>query len=203
MIHIKNLEHKLIMHFNKFDLFIQERDKFLMEVGRYLQKQLNPATYHSWRVGMGDCNNATLHLMLALMTLVHSLQRSLIRTPLLKIVSKDMSSDELAHHLFFMRNEEATIRIDQNEYGKTLALINTCSDEYSKKWADATQRLHAKMVYHKEEVRQPRKVHQGFLCLRGAMLDPGNHATLKSVSPDNFPLPDIAKIREQWLALDG
>ena len=174
MLHIKDITHNLVAHFNRFGPFMTERNEFVEEVSLYLVDRLSEPTYQAWVLRNAECGNACLRYLEGLMEFVHNLQWFLIRKPLLGP------------------------EVDQKAYQTSLRVLNKLRDEYTTPYKAAWQNMRQSMDTHDEESRQTTKIREGFLCLCGAMPNPSNKPFLRYISPEDFPLPAVHLIKRRW-----
>ncbi|KIW66511.1 hypothetical protein PV04_05839 [Phialophora macrospora] len=197
MLQIKDIAHRLITHFNTFNSFVRKRDEFLSEVARYLEARVSEPCYRAWGLRRKDCINTTLQYLLDLLMFSHNLQYFLIRKPLLGVTVKVPANAEFARYLFSIRHQRATVQINHEEYQTCLVQINQYREKYSNKRERATQMLQEDIETY-AGTRQTRMIRDCFLCLQNVMPRPGREVFLRSLSPDNFPLPDVATIAKRW-----
>jgi hypothetical protein len=131
MLHIKDIAHRLITHFNTFNSFVRKRDEFLSDVARYLVARVSEPCYRAWELRRKDCNNTTLRYLLELLMFSHNLQYFLIRKPLLGASAAVPSNAEFARYLFSIRHQRATVQISQEEYQTCLVQLNQYREKYS------------------------------------------------------------------------
>ncbi|OCT50907.1 hypothetical protein CLCR_08623 [Cladophialophora carrionii] len=120
LLHIKDIAHRLITHFNTFN-------SFGMAVTKSGMQQHNSPVFDG----------------LAMFS--HDLQWFLIRKPLLGLGAKAPSNAEFARYLFSIRHQRATVLVDQQEFQKCLVLINQYRDKYRNQRERAAQKLHEDM----------------------------------------------------------
>ncbi|ETI27361.1 hypothetical protein G647_09551 [Cladophialophora carrionii CBS 160.54] len=120
MVHIKDLAHRLITHFNTFNSVVRKRDEFLSEVARYLVTAVTQPCYRAWQLRRVECNNTTHRYLMDLLVFSHDLQWFLIRKPLPGAGAKAPSNAEFARYLFSIRHQRATVQVDQQEFPKVL-----------------------------------------------------------------------------------
>ncbi|KAJ9609928.1 hypothetical protein H2200_006257 [Cladophialophora chaetospira] len=202
MLHIKDIAHRWILHVNQFDAFVRERNELLSDVARYLNTEVSKECYQAWETRKTDCEKISMRYMSDLLGFAHNLQWFLIRKPLLGAGAKEPSNAEFARYLFSLRHERGRIQIDQREYQTCLNQLNQYRDKYSDYWERAVQKLQEDMETYGREGRKVNKIRESFLCLRSLMLEPGRKAFLRSISPEDFPLPNIPKIKGRWHAWD-
>ena len=124
MLHIMDIAHLLVKHFNRFTAFVEERENFYREIDRYLANRAKPSTYKAWQECMVDNKVAVRHYMEALLAFVHNMQQHLIRKPLLRIMREEKSNAEFTEHLCSLRSKPDVIRIDQADYRFRLIQLN-------------------------------------------------------------------------------
>jgi hypothetical protein len=198
---IMDIVHELTRRCNQFTMFVDERSQFLTEVRQYLADRVSIECVKSWDSCMEEISALNLWYTECLCEFTHDVQKSLVREPLLKKGVRAQSDADLVHHLFSVRNEREDLRIDHREYRLLLKDLNGFREKYLGRWTAASERIKQSMDLHTES-RQTRKIRSGFWVLRDTVIDPGRKKSLKSMSVDDFPLPEIAERKAKWKTLD-
>ena len=106
------------------------------------------------------------------------------------------SVDELAQALWTMKHQTEDIRIfRQAEYEKSLTVLNLYCEKYREECQNVAQKFN-RTIGDDIGCTLTKKIEEGFLSLSKAMLILGRVGRLKHISPRDFPLPDIQRVRQ-------
>jgi hypothetical protein len=210
-----NVAYRLGVQFNKFDAFMKERDAYLLEVGQYLEPRISTASYEVWHTCRNTCNITVDRYMAGLLHMLKALQYHVVLKPVFQAARAansivvfshkrhlgEFSPEEQAELLRLTRARHNSIQIDEKSYAISLKTLNSERDAY-KRHCDAAVTKIRDTLKNNREAQQSQKIRTAFSCLFMTMLDVGGRAKLNLISPADFPLPDVRRLREDWNALD-
>jgi hypothetical protein len=210
MIDVQKLLHPLATHFNKFDSFVKRRDAFLFEIDAYLKRRISGGGYQAWQSCVGVCNKATMTHLIWLQVFVKNTERNVVLLPLVELENRICSAQsskrsfgsytdkELARLLHEKESDKGSIQIRRTDHRKALTLLHAQQDSYRRTFQDARGVLQDTME-REYEATLFKKNEEGFMSLLRTMIEP--RGNLEHISPDQFPLPDIRQLRENWRAI--
>lgn len=209
-----NIAFRLARVFDKFNEFVIDRDAYLLEIGEYLKTRVSTASYESWLKCLNNCTITADFFMCRLVSILsgfqfHVVLKALFSASKAGTVAKanihrrrvtELSREEQEDLVHQTRADHHRIDTRWDSYIKSLELLNSARDKYIKYYKDAVEEVRA-VLGRNREVQQSKKIRKRFTDLHMTMLDPGKQAKLDVMSPSDFSLPEIQRMRDDFAAL--
>ncbi|KAJ9609922.1 hypothetical protein H2200_006251 [Cladophialophora chaetospira] len=209
-----NIAFRLGRVFDKFNEFVVDRDAYLLEIAEYLKSRISTPSYETWLKCLNTCTITAHTFMCSLARMLSDFQYHVVFKALFfaakagNVVAANVHKRRITD--FSRREQEELVhstdashrRIDTrwDSYIKSLEVLNSARDKYIKCHNDAVEKVVA-VLGRNREIQQSRKIRRGYVDLYMTMLDPGKQAKLNIMSPSDFPLPEIQRMRDDFRAL--
>ncbi|KIW66512.1 hypothetical protein PV04_05840 [Phialophora macrospora] len=191
------------------------RDAYQLEVDQYLEPRISTASYEAWHACRNICNVTVDRYMMGLLRMLKALQYHVVLKPLFQAAQAGNSIMAFSHkrHIGELWLEEQaellrltiahhnSIEIDQKSYAISLKILNSERDAYTRRCYDAVTKIQDTLKKNRE-AQQSKKIRMGFSSLPITMLDVRRSGKLNFISPTDFPIPDVQRLRRDWNALD-
>ena len=215
VVDVINISHRLSLVFNQFNGFVTERDPFLHQLDKYLKSCLTDPCYEVWMSILGFCNTSAEAYINCLLRTVNKLQDDVVLGAMLQVAKKEnrnrgyfqgrhlseLSERECTSLMDCTRRYHVVCRISKPEYSMILDVLNSDRAVYMAKHREALRRIED-LIKRNRDALDSEKIRVALSNLSLVMLDPGRSARLNRISPMDFPLPRIRRLREGWNTLN-
>ncbi len=214
VIHVINIACRLGQHFDKFNAFIGERDAFFLEINQYLKPRVTAARYRTWQTCVDVCTTAVDKYMADLLDMLNDMQFHVVLHALCA-AARAMGHPGIPlrrrHLAEWVRKEETkfmdmtrvyhrTAYIKWADYEKILQKLNSYRNEYKRSCGEAIEKVRF-ALRNNREAQTSKKIRIAFSSLESTMLAVGSQVLLNVISPTDFPLPNIQRMRLDFEAL--